>query len=120
MNSKTDNDIILLKLLSDDTCYSIMSLTSKKEYSTLNLSNELKIPISTIYRKLKLLENAELLQVVRTLVDRAGNQEDYYRCIVDKATVKFSKGKITVKIQRLNYKDDFVLLWKKLAESGNK
>lgn len=116
MHSKTNNEIILLKLLSDDTCYSIMSMTSKKEYSALNLSEELQIPVSTIYRKLKLLINAEFLQIVKTLVDRAGNEEDYYRCIIDKATVNFNKGEIRVKIHRLDYKDEFILLWKKLAE----
>jgi len=97
-----------------------MSLTSRKEYSALNLSEELQIPISTIYRKLKALINANFLQVVKTLVDRAGNQEDYYRCIVNKATVKFSNGEISVNLQRLDYKDEFILLWKKLAESSKK
>ena len=116
MHSKTNSDIILLKLLADDVCYSIMSMTSKKEYSALNLSEDMQIPVSTIYRKIKLLVNAEFLQIVKTLVDRAGNEEEYYRCIVDKATVKFNKGEVRVKIQRLDYKDEFILLWKKLVE----
>ena len=118
MQPKTKNDAIFLKLISDDTCYSIMSLTSKKEYSASDLSEELQIPISTIYRKLKVLTAAEFLQIVKTLVDRAGNQEDYYRCIVNKATVNFSNGEISVNLQRLDYTDEFVLLWKKLAEGS--
>lgn len=92
-----------------------MSLTSRKEYPAMQLSIELDIPPSTVYRKLKLLEDAKLIQNVKTLVDRAGNEEKYYRCTIREATLKFSKGEFLINIERVDYRDKFVMLWKKLS-----
>lgn len=116
MNPKTDNETGLITLLADDCCCSIMTLTSRKEYSAVQLSHELDTSISTVYRKLKLLEDAELIQHVMTLIDRSGNLEKYYRCIVRKAAVEFIDGELSVKIERLDYKDNLVTLWKKLSK----
>lgn len=116
MNSKTNNESGFITLLADEISSAIMFLTSRKEYSAVQLSHELDTPISTVYRKLKLLENASLVQHVKTLIDHSGNQEKYYRCIVHKATVEFIEGELSIKIERLNYKDKLITLWKKLAK----
>jgi predicted transcriptional regulator len=116
MSSKTNNESGFIRLLADECSCAIMALTSKKEYSALQMSHELDTPISTVYRRLKLLENASLIQHVKTLIDHSGNQEKYYRCIVHKATVEFIDGDISIKIERLDYKDNLIMLWKKLAK----
>ncbi len=91
-----------------------MALASEKEYSALQLSGELDIPISTVYRKLKHLEDAGMIQHVKTIVDHSGNEEKYYRCAIREATVRFREGKVSIAIEKLDYKDKFVTLWKRL------
>ncbi len=68
------------------------------------------------YRKLKLLEDAELIQTVKKLIDRSGNQEKYYRCIIRKATIEFIEGELSIKTEKLDYTDKLVTLWKKLSK----
>jgi len=116
MNSKTNDERVFITLLADECSSAIMSLTSRKEFSAMQLSHELDTPLSTVYRKLKFLEDAELIQNVKTLIDRSGNQEKYYRCIIHKATLEFSEGELSIKTEKLDYKDKLVTLWKKLAK----
>lgn len=115
MKLKTDDEIGFIKMLADESSKAIMELTSEKEHSALQLSLELDIPPTTIYRKLKLLEDAKLIQNVKTLVDRAGNEEKYYRCRIKEAVVKFSGGKVLIKIDKIDYRDKLVTLWKRLS-----
>lgn len=82
----------------------------------MQLSHELDTPLSTVYRKLKLLEDAKLIQNVKTLIDHSGNQEKYYRCVIRKATVEFIEGELSIKTEKLDYKDKLVTLWKKLSK----
>jgi predicted transcriptional regulator len=116
MNSKTNNERVFITLLADECSCAIMSLTSRKEYSAMQLSHELDTPLSTVYRKLKLLEDAKIIQKVKTLIDRSGNEEKYYRCILHKATLEFREGELSIKTEKLDYKDKFVTLWKKLSK----
>ncbi len=115
MNPELNKETELITLLADECCCAIMTLTSKMEYSAVQLSDQLDTSISTIYRKLKLLEDARLVQHVKTLIDKSGNMEKYYRCIVRKAVVEFIDGELSVKIERLDYKDNLITLWKKFA-----
>ncbi|VVB92646.1 Uncharacterised protein [uncultured archaeon] len=115
MNLKTNSEDNFIQLLADECSKAIMSLTTRKEYSALQLSRELNIPSTTVYRKLKLLEEADMIQNVKTLIDRSGNEEKYYRCIIQEAIVKFNEGKVLITIKRLDFRDKFVKLWKKLS-----
>ena len=116
MSQKTNNEIAFIQLLADEYSRAIMARTSIKEYSALQLSRELNIPSTTVYRKLKILEDADLIQNVKTLIDHAGNEEKYYRCIIWEATVKFKGGDVLVSVKKLDYKDKFVILWKRLSK----
>lgn len=116
MKSETNAEDVFIKLLADKYSRVIMALTSMKEYPALQLSLDLDIPLTTVYRKLKRLEDAKLIQNVKTLIDRAGNEEKYYRCTIREATLKFSKGEFLINIERVDYRDKFVMLWKKLSK----
>ncbi|CAG1009953.1 MAG: helix-turn-helix domain-containing protein [Candidatus Methanoperedens sp.] len=116
MSSKTNNNVVFIQLLADEYSRAIMARTSIKEYSALQLSRELDIPHTTVYRKLKILEYAKLIQTVRTVIDRVGNEEKYYRCTVREATVKFKGGDVLISVEKLDYKDKFVMLWKMLSK----
>ncbi len=91
-------------------------MTSKEEYSALQISRELNIPLTTVYRKMKILENALLIQHVKTVIDFSGNEEKYYRCTIREATVKFCNGQVSIHIEKLDYTDKFFRVWKRLAK----
>ncbi len=116
MNPETNNERLFIAMLADECAFAILSLTSRKEYSAKQLSFELDTPVATVYRKLKLMEDARLIQNVKTLIDRAGNQEKYYRCTIHKATLEFKDGKLSIKTEKLDYSDKLVTLWKKLSK----
>jgi predicted transcriptional regulator len=104
-----------IEFLADECSSRILELTSRKECSAVQLSHELNMPISTVYKKLRLLEEAEVIQNVKTLIDRAGNHEKYYRCIVHDATVNFRDGEISMSFEKVDYKNGLVTLWKNLG-----
>src|SRR5574341_527336 len=115
MVEETNDKSAIIELLADKCIRAIASLTSKKEYSASELSDELDTSISTVYRKLKLLENFELIQHVKTVIDPAGNEEKYYRCVSREATVNFDGGKFSVSLKKQDYSDKVTRLWKRLA-----
>ncbi len=120
MQTRANKSEDFIEFLADECSGAIIVATSRKECSAMQLSRELSMPISTVYKKLKLLEDAEIIQNVKTLIDRAGNQEKYYRCIVRDAVVKFHEGEISISIEKADYKNDFVTLWKNLANPKGK
>lgn len=120
MHERADKSDEFIEFLADECSTGILTLTSRKEYSAMQLSRELNMPTSTVYKKLKQLEDAEVIQNVKTLIDRAGNQEKYYRCTVRNATIKFHEGEISANLEKVDYKNDFVTLWKNLANPKKK
>jgi Fe2+ or Zn2+ uptake regulation protein len=115
INPKTNKNEFI-KLFAEESLRAIISITSKEEYSALQISRELNIPLTTVYRKMKILENASLIQHVKTVIDFSGNEEKYYRCMIREATVKFCDGEFSIHIEKLDYKDKLIRLWKRLAK----
>ena len=68
-NSEAD----FLEILGSKYINAILSRTSVKECSASELSNELNIPLATVYRKLKLLEDSGLVENVKTIINISGN-----------------------------------------------
>ncbi len=110
-------DEILLELLGNKYVNEILSLTSKKDCSAMELSLELDIPIATVYRKFKLLEEKDMIEVSKTIINLSGNEEKYYRCLIDEATVNFHDGKISVDIKKLEPTKKIVRLWERFAKA---
>ncbi|GEM_PF-759635 len=115
MITKKDSAEAFIELLADGYARAIMSMTSKKECSALELSQELDIPLATVYRKLKLLEDSMLIQNVKTIITFSSNEEKYYRCVLREATVRFRNGELSVSLDKEDYSDSIVRLWKRLA-----
>lgn len=99
MHTRMDKNGEFIQFLADEYYLGILRLTSRKECSAMQLSRELNIPASTVYNKLKLLEEAEIIQNVKTLIDRAGNHVKYYRSTVRDATIEFHEGEILTNIK---------------------
>ncbi len=102
-----------LELLGNKYIDEILSLTSMKECSALELSKELNIPLATVYRKLKLLENSEMIENVKTTINLSGNEEKYYRCLVNEATVSFHDGKFSIDLKRMDHINKILRVWQR-------
>lgn len=110
-------DETLIELLGNRYSRAILSLTSSVECSALQLCHDLGIPLATVYRKLKLLEDAGLVKHVKTIIHLSGNEEKYYRCLIDEAKVSFHEGEFSVNLKRQDYNGKIVRLWKRLAKT---
>ncbi|KCZ70820.1 putative transcriptional regulator [Candidatus Methanoperedens nitroreducens] len=119
MKTKKDSAEAFIELLADGYARAIMSMTFRKECSALELSQELDIPLATVYRRLKLLEDSMLIQNVQTIITLSGNEEKYYRCVLREATVRFRNGELSISLDKENYSDGIVRLWKRLARPEN-
>ncbi|VVB85338.1 Helix-turn-helix domain protein [uncultured archaeon] len=115
-----DGEEQVIELLANKHSRAIISLTSVKECSAIQLSQELDIPLATVYRKLKLLEAAGLIQHVKTIINLQGNEERYFRCAISKATVHINNGVISVEVKKEERNYKIIRLWKRLAHPNIK
>ena len=91
MNSDSPDEEVVFELLANKYSRTILSLTSIKECSASQLNQELEIPLATVYRKLKLMESTGFVKHVKTIINLSGNEEKYYRCAIQEATVHIHK-----------------------------
>lgn len=118
MNSNP-GDEMFFELLANKYSQTILSLTSKKECSANQLSQELDIPLATVYRKLKLMENTGLVKHVKSIINLSGNEEKYYRCAIREATVHIHDGIFSVDFKKEDHSDKIIRLWKRLAHAND-
>lgn len=105
------NEETFVELLGNKHTREILSLTSRMDCSAIQLCKELGIPLATVYRKLKLLENTGLIRHVKTIIHLSGNEERYYRCAINEIKVSFKKGALSVNFEMENCDDKIVRLW---------
>jgi len=116
MTSKTSDQRLMLELLANENSRDILCLTSKKEYSANQLSNELDIAPATIYRNLKNLELAGMIQVVKTIMDNHGNEEKYFRCSIRRIIIDIN-GKLDIRSENEDLGNSIIRLWKRISRS---
>ena len=109
----------LFELLANKYSRPILSLTSKKECCASQLSQELDIPLATVYRKLKILETAGFIHHVKTIINLQGNEEKFYRCAFHEAAIHINNGVLSVDIKKEDNSDRIIRLWKRLAHSNS-
>ena len=119
MNSDPGDEDNVFELLANKYSRTILSLTSIKECSASQLSQELDIPLATVYRKLKLMESTGLLKHVKTIINLSGNEEKYYRCAIREATVHIHDGIFSVDFKKEDHSDKIIRLWKRLAHAND-
>ncbi len=115
-----DGEEQVIELLANKHSRAIISLTSVKECSAIQLSQELDIPLATIYRKLKLLEAAGLIQHVKTIINLQGNEERYFRCAISETIVHINSGVLSVEVKKEERNYKIIRLWKRLAHPNIK
>jgi predicted transcriptional regulator len=119
MNLDPGDEDTIFEMFADKQSRMILSLASIKECSASQLSQELGIPLATVYRKLKLMESTGLLKHVKTVINLSGNEEKYYRCAIREATVHIHDGIFSVDFKKEDHSEKIVRLWKRLAHAND-
>lgn len=118
MNPDPCDEETIFELFANRYSRTILSLASIKECSASQLSQELDIPLATVYRKLKLMENTGLIKHVKTIINLSGNEEKYYRCAIREVRVHVHNGALSVDFKKEDQSDKIVRLWKRLAHAN--
>ncbi len=106
----------IISILSDEQSREIINLLSKSELTTQQVSNLLSIPQSTAYRKMKKLEELEIIKKTKVVRTLEGLDESYYKNWVFEINIIFRDGKLSHKLEHVKIEDKIVRLWQKFSE----
>ena len=87
----------LLSIMADRYCRTIINATKDKPKSAIELTNETKIPISTIYRRLQTLHDNKLLYTSGMISDD-GKKLFLYKSKVRGIAASFEDGQIELEL----------------------
>lgn len=76
----------VLRALSDPKCRAMLRATAKGALTAGELSEELDLPLSTVYRKLERLVDASLIEETCRITSH-GKHPSQYRCAVDRVSI---------------------------------
>lgn len=80
------------------------------------MSTRLDIPVSTTYRKIKSLEDLNLIKKTKVIRTHEGLNESYYKSLISEIDIKFKDGKISYHVERIKMDDKIIRLWHKFSE----
>ncbi|MFI5450041.1 MAG: helix-turn-helix domain-containing protein [Candidatus Bathyarchaeia archaeon] len=82
--------------LADPYSRRIMSGTTRKPRSVLELSKRYEIPLSTAYRRIEELTQAQLLAAVESSRTKNGKWFEVYRCLVRRIGISSENGTLLI------------------------
>jgi hypothetical protein len=88
----------ILTALADPYSRRIMSGTTRKPLSALELSEKYEIPKSTTYRRIEELTQSQLLVAVKPSRTKNGKWFDVYRCLVTRIGISSKNGALLIGI----------------------
>ena len=86
----------VIEALADSESRSILFSTIKKGYTAAELSYKLKIPLSSVYKKLTGLEELTLIKVEKWMISDKGRRYKVYRSRISKADISIKKPEPTL------------------------
>lgn len=86
----------VIETLADSESRSILFSTIKKGYTAAELSYKLKIPLSSVYKKLTGLEELTLIKVEKWMISDKGRRYKVYRSRISKADISIKKPEPTL------------------------
>ena len=81
----------VIEALADAESRAIIFSIIRKGKTASNLSTSLKIPLSSVYKKLSDLENLTLVRVEKTILSEKGRRFKIYRSRINKAEISIKK-----------------------------
>ena len=89
----------VLAALDDDACRAILGATSEESLTATELSEQCDIPMSTAYRKVEKLTDADLVEE-RVRINTSGKHATEYHKCFDDVHISFDDGKIEIEITK--------------------
>jgi len=86
----------VIEALADAESRAIIFSIIRKGKTASNLSTSLKIPLSSVYKKLSDLENLTLIKVEKTIISENGKRFKVYRSRINKAEISIKKPEPTL------------------------
>lgn len=106
-----DDDAI--SAIADKHNREILSILSKEELSGQMIAKKLDIPTSTVYRKIKQLEDLQLIKKTKVMRTLDGLDQSFYRGLVLRVEITFEDGVTKYHIHKIQMEDKLVRLWQK-------
>jgi len=106
----------IIAILSDEQSREIINLLSKTELTIQQVSNLLNIPQSTAYRKIRKLEELEIIKKIKVVRTLEGQDESYYKNWTFQINVTYRDGKLSYNLEHVKMEDKIVRLWQKFSE----
>ena len=109
---------VILEILADKYCKLILHSTLEKPKSAMEISNEKKIPISTVYRRLQTLFDAKLLSISGS-INQDGKKYFLYKSRVKSISLKCDLEVTTIELESnfSRVKIDFLIcIWDEIVE----
>ena len=88
----------VIEALADAESRVIIFSIIRKGKTASDLSASLKIPLSSVYKKLSDLENLTLIQVEKTILSEKGRRFKIYRSRINKAEISIKKPEPTLSL----------------------
>ena len=111
-----DDPSEILTILSDEQSREILKLASKTEFTILQISNTLNIPLSTAYRKIRKLEELKLIKKTKVVRTLEGLDESYYKNLTYEIIATYRDGELSYKLEHVKMEDKIIKLWQKFSE----
>ena len=84
----------LLDILGDDCTRDMLKAMDRRPKSALELSRELSIPQTSCYRKLRLLEENSLVEIVECRLMSNGKRVNYYCAVIRNIFITLDRNMI--------------------------
>ena len=81
----------VIEALADAECRAILFSRIRKGKTASDLSSILKIPLSSVYKKLSDLENLTLVEIEKTILSEKGRRFKIYRSRINRAEISIKK-----------------------------
>lgn len=105
----------VLDTIGDQHARTVLAAISREPRSAKELAEETDLSLPTIYRRIELLQDHDLV-VERTAVAEDGNHYNVYECNFDSTVIRLEDDEYDVRIYRKeNLPDRFTKLWDDLG-----
>ena len=88
----------VIEALADAESRSIIFSITRKGKTAANLSQLLKIPLSSVYKKLSDLEDLTLVEIEKTILSDTGRRFKVYKSRINKAEILIKKPEPTLSL----------------------
>jgi predicted transcriptional regulator len=103
----------ILSILTDKSSTQIMKLLDRQELSARVVSSTLNLPLSSTYKKIKKLEQLNLIRITKVMRTLDGMDESFYTLSVKEITVTYKNHIFSSDIQQMEFDDKIMRLWQK-------